>query len=106
MRNYKLNTLSTWGALSRQNEFSLCLHDALLNRGYQFSSLTRQYRKWVCGFTELVLDLGRKELLFYHNRFFMPCELNHYVDEKSEDMKKIKDEVKWLKEQGAFVQKK
>lgn len=106
MRNYKLNTIKGFGALSSKNELRKEQHNALINRGYNFSELFRQYRKIACPFIDIIIDLDRGELLFYNNRFFMPCELNHYVKDKSMEMKQIQDEVRWLKTNGYFIQKK
>lgn len=104
MRNYTLNTEEKWGALTKINSFTDNQVKALLERHYTFSEMFQTYRKHVAGFTEIVLDLDKKKLYFYRSKFFTPAELNYYVTDKN-DLDKIRKEVKWLRDNGYFTQK-
>lgn len=104
MRNYKLKLQDGFGAFGKTRKYSNNMHEQLIERGYEYNSLFRQYRKRVCHFNDIVLDLDKEKLYFYGSRFYTPAELDSYIKDKK-DTDKIKTEVKWLKTNGFFVQK-
>lgn len=104
MRNYTLRVENQYGILGTSKNFSNDRQNQLKERGYIYEELFRMYKKTVCPFIELVLDTSKEKLYFYMSRYFTPAELDIYVKDKK-DIEKIKAEVKWLRDNGYFIQK-
>lgn len=104
MRNYTLNTRQEPSIFKTYNIFTKEQAQALLDRNYWFSELFQTYEKSVGNFTKIVLDLDKQKLYFYKSAFFTPAELDIYINDK-ETLNKIKAEVKWLKDNNYFTQK-
>lgn len=105
MRNYKLNTKEKWEVLCKNRTFAEEQIKLLEERGYKFEDLFQMFTKHVAPFIDLKLDMSKGDLVFYCDRFFYPSELSRYIKD-DESLIKIYTEVKWLKQNGFFIQKK
>lgn len=105
MRNYTLNTIKDYRILSNGNTFTEKQKAILVERKYTYYTLFDTWKKHIGGFTEIVLDMDKQNLYFYRSRFFTPAELDTFVTDKAV-LNDIKAEVKFLRDNGFFKQKK
>lgn len=105
MRNYTLNTVKDYRLFGDGNTFTEKQKAILIERKYTYYKLFNTWKKHIAGFTEIVLDMDKKKLYFYRSTFFTPAELDTFFKDKAV-LNDIKAEVKFLRDNGFFTQKK